>query len=212
MAMCPKCATNNDDTRLTCFRCGMVLPNLSLESLNTKSEVNVIIDDNLESKDVVKASDCIFLTAIKDIKTKFETSGWDAEEMQGKIASIKQETNYILDLINSFSDEEKSWMTTGLEKIDTSYDLFHEAIAKLEQYLSDQNQTLLDELMKTAAEASHMLLEGINQAQDELGVEEDKLSEQLQGDESDEELDMSDLSFDEETEETTEEDESEKFR
>lgn len=204
MAMCPKCATNNDDTRLTCFRCGMVLPNLSLESLNTKSEVNVVIDDNLESKDVVKASDCIFLTSLKDIKSKFDEGSWDAEEMQNKINAVKQETNYILDLINSFSDEEKSWMTNGLEKIDTSYDLFQGSISKFEQYITDQDSSLLEEAIKSATEASHMLLEGINGAQDELGVEEDRLTENLQSEEEEEDFNE-ELSFEDEGEEVTEE-------
>lgn len=211
MALCPKCGTNNEDTRLTCYRCGMVLPKLSMEQLNVKSEVNVVIDENLESKDVVKASDCIFLTALKNIKTKFDEGGFDAEEMKSLLSGIKQETSYILDLINSFSDEEKSWMTAGLEKIDTSYDLFQESIGKFEQYMADQNPSLLEEGIKTAEEASHMLLEGINEAQDELGVEEEKLTGNMEneGEQIDEDFDLDeDISFDKESDKFAEEEEN----
>lgn len=195
MAMCPKCATVNENTRLTCFRCGMMLPKLSLEELNTKSEVSVVIDENLKAKDVVKASDCIFLTSLKDIKTRIDEGNWENEEIQAKIDSVKQESNYILDLISSFSDEEKSWMKTGLAKIDSSYDMFQESFGKFEQFLRDKNPSNIEEALTTAGEASHLLLSGINEAQDELGVEEEKLTEELHNIEGKDEPEFEDDGF-----------------
>ncbi|MFH1454285.1 MAG: hypothetical protein ABIH00_09975 [Armatimonadota bacterium] len=218
MAMCPKCGTDNDNTRLTCFRCGMVLPKLSLEELESKSEVNVVIDENLETKDVVKASDCIFLSSLKEIKDLVDSGQWEVEDIQNKLDAVKKESNYILDLINSFSDEEKSWMTTGLSKIDTSYDKFQESFGKFDQFLNTQDASLLEDGMKVATEASHMLLEGINEAQDELGVEEEKISEELGNVEGldldedfdldeDEDFDLDDMDFD--SDESMEEEEAE---
>lgn len=177
MALCPKCKTDNEETRLTCFRCGMILPKIGTLPTTAQSEVNVIIDDNLEAEEIVKASDCIFLTHLQEFKDAIISQQTDESNYQTQLDNIKQETKYILDLLNSFSEEEKKWMQNGLIKIEESYNKFQDSFDQFSLYFDDKNSSHLDEGLSLAVQASKLLLNGINESQEELEIEENKLKE-----------------------------------
>jgi len=170
--ICPKCGQENDATRMFCYGCGMVLPRMYSDNTSLQSNIDIVIDENIQTDNIVSASDCIFLSKILDLSEIVKKGDYDREFIKNELNLLKIETNYIKELLKSFTDEEKGWMVAGIDQIERSYYLFHDAINKFSDFININNISLVNESVNDASQASKMLLAGINQAQRELEKEE----------------------------------------
>lgn len=169
---CPKCNQENDPSRVTCFKCGMVLPRMYGEDTSYRSNVDIVIDENVEANEIVSATDCIFLTKLEELKEVIGEEEYSPDILRTELEALRKETGYIKELLGSFSEEEKSWMQQGIYQIEQSYHMFQDSINIFLKFLEDNDSSHIEESIKTAQQASQMLLYGINEAQKELEKEE----------------------------------------
>ena len=169
---CPKCSQMNEPMRTTCFRCGIVLPKLTSDDNSYQSNINIVIDENIEASEIVSAADCVFLSRLDDLKDYVFEEDWDADFINSELEKVKNDIGYIKELLKSFSDEEKGWMVSGIDQIEQSYYLFRDAIEEFGKILTDNDITHTEEALKIAVQASQLLLSGINRAQSELEKED----------------------------------------
>ncbi|MBI2252019.1 MAG: hypothetical protein HYU63_04640 [Armatimonadetes bacterium] len=175
---CPKCGEFNDSSRITCFRCAVVLPQL-YRGEEIESELNIVLDESTDVEEIVKSSDCIFLTKLEEIKALIITEEYTQENLINELENVKKETNYIAELLNSFTEEEKKWMKEGISQIEEAYYLFQESISQFYLFLENNNFSLIDEGIKIAHRASKILLKGINDSQKSLEEEGEEEEEKI---------------------------------
>lgn len=176
--ICPICRADNPGGRLSCFKCGMVLPQYEAQEDDQQdSGLSIVLDEHTEVDDLVQPNDCVYLIELEALRDSLLNNDISTDEAYTELDRIQKESQYILSLIESFTPEEKEWIKDGLLNIQSAYDTFQDAFGRVYNYLDTADEGALEDGVKTARGASKMLLEGIHMSQKEL----DRIEEEIEG-------------------------------